>query len=295
MLNTSSRGQRIINQSILYRIIVILVAVVLTSGCSSSKKEEDLTQSVEELYAIAQEQMSKKNWETALEALKDLESKYSYGVYAEQAQLDAIYIHYRSEQVAEAIVAADRFIKLHPTHHAVDYAYYLKGLVSFSENKTLFGKITGRDDLSDRDASIIRDALVAFTELYTLFPNSEYAIDAKVRAKYLQNALAKHEIAVATYYYTRKAHVAVANRAKGIIENYPSTEVIEHALALLMFSYENMELDDLASDTRRVLALNFPQSDYLNQTTDTVSFVNKYTPTSDRPNQKKGWFSSLFN
>ncbi|WP_424948140.1 outer membrane protein assembly factor BamD [Candidatus Spongiihabitans sp.] len=281
----------------MYRIVVMLIAGVLASGCSSFKKEkEDEAESAEQLYEIAKQQMSKKNWQTALDTLRKLEAKYSYGVYAEQAQLDTIYIYYRSKQSDLAIVAADRFIKLHPTHQAVDYAYYLKGLASFSENKSLFGTLTGRDDLSDRDATTIRNAMVAFKELYALFPDSQYALDARIRAGNLLETLARNEIAVANYYYTRKAYVAVVNRAKGIIENYSTTLAVEQALALLMFSYENMGLDDLAGDARRVLALNFPDSGYLNQTTETVKFFNKYSPKSDQPKkQKKGWFSSLFN
>lgn len=303
MLNILSRGHvqydgpRVPNKHIVYRIMVLLIAGVLASGCSVFRKEkEDEAESVEQLYEIAKQQMSKKNWQSALETLRTLEAKYSYGVYAEQAQLDTVYIYYRSEQRGLAIAAADRFIKLHPTHKAVDYAYYLKGLASFSENKSLFGALTGRDDLSDRDATAIRNAMVAFKELYTLFPDSQYAPDARIRAGYLLEALARNETAVANYYYTRKAYVAVVNRAKGVIENYSTTLAVEQALALLMFGYKNMGFDDLAGDARRVLALNFPQSGYLNQTTDTVKFFNKYSPKSDKPKQqKKGWFSSLFN
>ena len=297
MLNTSSRGQydgqRAAHQPIMYRIMAMLIAVVLASGCASFKKDkEDEVRSAEELYESAKAQMSKKNWQTALEMLRTLEAKYSYGVYAEQAQLDTIYIYYRSEQSALAIAAADRFIKLHPTHHAVDYAYYLKGLAGFSEDRSLIGTLIGQDDLSDRDASIIRNSMLAFQELYTLFPDSQYAPDARIRAGNLLDALARNEIAVANYYYTRKAYVAVVNRAKGIIENYSTTLAVEQALALLMFSYENMGFDDLAGDARRVLALNFPQSGYLNLTTDTVKFFNKYSPKSDKSQkQKKGWFS----
>ena len=306
MLNTLSRGhaqydgrrgQRVAKQPVMYRIVVMLIAGVLVSGCSSFKKEkEDEAASAEQLYEIAKQQMSKKNWRTALDTLRKLEAKYSYGVYAEQAQLDTVYIYYRSEQSGLAIAAADRFIKLHPTHQAVDYAYYLKGLASFSENKSLFGALTGRNDLSDRDATTIRNAMAAFKALYALFPDSQYAPDARIRAGNLLEALARNEIAVANYYYTRKAYVAVVNRAKGIIENYSNTLAVEQALALLIFSYENMGFDDLAGDARRVLALNFPQSGYLNQTTETVKFFNKYSPKSDKPRkQKKGWFSSLFN
>ncbi len=293
-VSLSRYSLRSAHKHILHCLMMLLIAGSLVSACSPSKKEED-TRSAEELYAVASEQMSKKNWKTALEALKTLEAKYPYGVHAEQAQLDTIYAYYRSEQSGFAIAAADRFIKLHPTHRTVDYAYYLKGLASFSENTSLLNRLMGDDDWSDRDVSVVRNALIAFEEVYTLFPDSQYALDSRIRARKLLNALSQHEIVIANYYYTQRAYVAVANRAKGVIENYPTTPAMEQALALLTFSYENMGLTDLASDTRRILALNFPHSGYLNETIDTVKFFNKYSPDANKPNnKKKSWFSSWF-
>lgn len=241
--------------------IIILLAVALLGGCSSTKEEPDL--SAEELYALAQESFGKKNWVEAIERLRALEAKYPYGTHAEQAQLDTIYAHYRNNETGLAIASADRFIKLHPTHAAIDYAYYVKGLANVHENDSLFGRFTGRSDLSDRDATPLRDALSAFQDVYTLFPGSRYAADARARARYLTHSLAKHEIAVAKYYYFRDAHVAVVNRAKGLIEEYAESPLVEDALALLVFSYQKMGLNDLSDSARRVLALNFPNSEYL--------------------------------
>jgi len=238
---------------------------------------EDL--SAEQLYAAARESMEDKNWTTAVEKLRELEAKYPYGKYAEQAQLDTIYAYYKNREPGLAIASADRFIKLHPTHDSVDYAYYLKGLSSYEEDKSFFGRLTGQDDLSDRDASLTRRAMKAFEEVYTLFPDSRYAPDARARARYLLNALARHEIAVANYYYSRGAYVAVVNRAKGIIEDYSNTASLEEALALLMLGYENMGFEQLSHDSRRVLELNFPDSAYLARSADNVGLSN--TPVNE--------------
>ncbi len=253
----------------------------------------------EEMYAAAQDSMSRKNWLTAVERLRNLEAKYPYGKYAEQAQLDTVYSYYKNRETGLAISAADRFIRLHPTHESVDYAYYLKGLSSYEEDKSLFGRLSGQDDLSDRDASLTSRAMKAFEEVYTLFPESRYAPDSRARAKYLLNALARHEIAVANYYYTRQAYVAVVNRAKGILENYSTTASVEQALALLMFSYQNMGLADLSGDTRRILELNYPQSTFLTESSEDVVFTNWYSAAAKKEKKSKGriggWFSSLFD
>ncbi len=244
------------------RLIVPLVFALL-GGCASNKEEPEVT--ADEMYALAKESIEKKNWLTAIEQLRKLEAKYPYGTHAEQAQLDTIYAHYRSRETGLAIAAADRFIKLHPTHEAVDYAYYVKGLANHQENDSVFGRLTGQDDLSDRDASPAREALQAFTDVYTLFPDSRYAAEARARALYLTDSLARHELAVAAYYFSRNAFVAVVNRAKGVVENYATTPSVEEALALLVFAYHRMGLDDLSDAARRVLAFNFPQSEYLGE------------------------------
>jgi len=239
---------------------------------------------------MAQEKMRVGSWETAVEILRALEAGYPYGVYAEQAQLDTIYCYYKNEDTGLALAAADRFIKLHPAHDSVDYAYYLKGLVSFNEDKSLWGKIMGLDDLSDRDSSAIHDAMVAFEEVYTLFPESQYAPESKKRVKYLNSALARHEISVANYYYSREAYVAAVNRAKVVVEEFATTPSVERALAIMMMSYENMGFADLASDSRRVLALNFPESPYLTKKLESVDFTESPESLEE---EGDSWYSSI--
>ncbi|MEM7193815.1 MAG: outer membrane protein assembly factor BamD [Pseudomonadota bacterium] len=280
-------------------IIVVFLSLLLVSGCSSFKKNKvDENASAEELYAAAQTSMRKKNWATAINQLRNLEAKYPYGKYAEQAQLDTAYAYYQGDLPDLSIAAADRFIKLHPTHSSVDYAYYLKGLASFEEDDSLLGRLTGQDDLSDRDANLTRSALIAFQDVYTLFPNSQYAADAKARALYLLNALAQHEMAIANYYFSREAYVAAVNRAKGVVEQYPESPQIEDALGMLMHSYNEMGLEDLAVDSRRVLELNFPESAYLTGSTDEL-FKAKWYSVGKSKNKKPGvirsFFGSIFN
>lgn len=271
---------------------IIILLVFALSGCASSETQEPEA-TADELYAIARQSMERKNWLTAVDALRAVEAQYPYGVHAEQAQLDTIYAYYRNGGTGLAIAAADRFIKLHPTHEAVDYAYYLKGLANYQENHSLFGRLTGRDDLSDRDANITRDALNAFNDVHTLFPNSRYATDARVRAHHLRNALARHELVVASYYFSRKAYVAVVNRAKRVVEEYHSTPSVEDALALLVFSYQQMQLDDLSAGARRVLALNFPNSTYLGEQGQKALETNLgSTETIDDSEEKFNFFLS---
>ncbi len=290
---TKSRPCSYVFTRLTSRILVLLLSAMLVSGCSMFKKNEDLEElTVEELYASAQASMAKGRWNTAIEKFRTLEARFPYGVYAEQAQIETIYAYYQNDQGGLAIAAAERYRKLHPTHHSVAYAYYLKGLAGFTENKSMMGVIMGQNDLSDRDATAIRNAMEAFDDVYTLFPGSQYATDAKVRSRYLLNALAKNELNIAEYYYSRRAYVAVVNRAKAIVENYSTTPTVEDALALLMFSYYKMGFEDLALASRRVLELNFPESGYLAEGIEDVVFSDDFD--KKKSTEKKGWFSSWF-
>ncbi len=282
------------NMSIVKPVLLLLVMAIL-SGCAMFKKDEiDENATVEELYALATESLEKGNWGDAVERLRTLEAKYPYGTYAEQAQLDTIFAYYRNSEPGLAIAAADRFIKLHPTHRSVDYAYFLKGQASYEEDQSTFGVLLGKDDLSDRDPTLTLNALNTFKDVYTLFPDSQYAPVARERVQYLTNTLAKHELAIARYYFARDAYVAAVNRAKGIVEDYPDTETVEEALGLLIACYSEMNLPELASDSRRVLELNFPDSPYL---AESVQFQGaRYTDGGQKPaKESKGFLSSLRN
>ena len=292
-ITTKSAGNRFFSdyqwsRQAAVRLFAIILSCLLATGCAmfGKDKEEQEDKTAEELYSEARESMDKGNWETALGQLRTLEARYPYGNYAIQAQIDTVYIYYRSDQTGLALAAADRFIKLNPTHDSVDYVYYLKGLTGFEEDPSFFGRLLGYDDLSDRDASPMYDALIAFEEVYTRFPDSKYAPDARVRAQHLLESMAKNEIAVAKYYYSRDAHVAVVNRAKGVVQNYASTPSVEEALALMMSSYQKMGISDLSSDARRVLELNFPDSEHLKQYADIGADIR---------NSKSGWFSRIMS
>jgi outer membrane protein assembly factor BamD len=160
------------------------------------------------------------------------------------------------------VTAAERFIKLHPNHPNVDYAYYLKGLANFNDNMGILGHI-GDQDMTERDPKATRLAFDAFKELATRFPDSRYTPDAIARMSYLVNALAAHEIHVARYYMKRGAYVAAANRAQFTLKTYPRAPANEEGLVILVQAYDALALHDLRDDAERVMKKNFPDSKYL--------------------------------
>src|SRR5947209_17672939 len=141
-----------------------IVITLLLAGCgllSSAQEDESIGWSAQRLYGEAKDAMTAKEWTKAIKYLEKLEARYPYGRYAQQAQLEVAYAHYKDGERASAIAAADRFIKLYPNHPNVDYAWYLKGLVNFYELQGVLSWLT-TPDMSDRDPKAARDAYFAF-------------------------------------------------------------------------------------------------------------------------------------
>ena len=206
--------------------------------------------------------MASKEWAKAIKYLEKLEARYPYGRYAQQAQLEVAYAHWKDGERASAIAATERFIKLYPNHPNVDYAWYLKGLINFNELQGMLSWLT-TPDMSDRDPKSTREAFLAFKEVVTRFPESKYAEDSAARMRFLVNALASNEVHVARYYMKRGAYVAAANRAQYAIRHYPQAPAIEEAMVVLVKAYDALGISDLRDAADRVLQKNFPDSVYL--------------------------------
>jgi outer membrane protein assembly factor BamD len=247
------------------RVLLLLSSALLLglAACSSPGiQDETAGWSAQKIYSEAKGNLDDGNYERAIKLYETLESRYPYGRYSQQAQLDVAYAYYKDNESLSAIAACDRFIKLHPNHPNVDYAYYLKGLANFTQENGLFSKLVNQD-MSERDQQAAKDAFNAFQEVTNRFPDSKYAQDSLARMKYLINAIAENEIHVARYYLRRQAYVASANRAENVIKNYPGSPAVEEALAIMAESYDKLGIKTLHSDAIRVLTLNYPNSKYL--------------------------------
>ena len=243
-------------------LITLLIMSLGLSGCAlfegDDELEVDLNSGEQQMYRRAQRFLDTSNFDLAISALQQLESRYPFGKYAEQAQLELIYAHHGAYQSEAAVEAADRFIRLHPQHPSVDYAYYMKGVSAYDMNENFFSSLIPSDD-SKRDVSGVREAFDEFTQLLTRYPDSRYAQDARARMVYIRNMLARHEIHVANYYFKRGAYMAALKRGQNVVENMQETTAVADGLAVMAQAYILLEMSDLARDSVRVLCTNYPE------------------------------------
>lgn len=238
--------------------LLLVSVLVLLAACSSNKAnvlDESLSES--ELYALAQRNLDANNYSMAIDSLRALESRYPFGRFAEQAQLELIYAYYQSMNLEAAKSSADRFIRLHPQHPDVDYAYYMRGMTSFTRDRGLFERFLPLD-MTRRDPGAARDSFNEFAQLVSRYPNSQYAPDARLRMVYLRNLLADYDAHVGHYYLKRGAYVAAANRGRYIVENFQQTPAVADGLALMVEAYRRLAMDDLADNALLTLQTNYP-------------------------------------
>jgi outer membrane protein assembly factor BamD len=248
----------------LVRALAALLLLLLIGGCQwlPDAKDETANWSAERLYSEANGALREGNYTRAIKLYENLEARFPYGRYAQQAILEAAYANYRAQETAAAIAAADRFIRTYPNHPNVDYAYYLKGLVHFREDQGLLGYVYELD-ISEREPKNMRESFAAFRELAAKFPYSKYAEDSILRMQYLTNAMSTYEVKVARYYYNRGAYVAAVNRAQNSLVNFPRTPANEDALDVLVKSYDKLGMTQLRDDSEAILRKTFPTGKYV--------------------------------
>ena len=235
-------------------VLLLGLAATALSGCGRDKVVED--QGPELLYQRGYDAMDASNYPGAIQYFNALEARYPFSPETRQAQLDLIYLYYRSLQPETAIDAAEEFERENPTHERIDYCLYMRGLVYFDQAPNIIERLL-RVDLSLRPPKDTLRSFSTFQELLRRFPNSEYVADARQRMVFLRNRLAAYENNVADYYIRRGAYVAAINRAKYALEHYPEAPELEKTLQILVVAYEQLGMTDLATDTRRVLRQTF--------------------------------------
>lgn len=240
--------------------VLLLSSLVVLTACSS--KETKYTTEAD-LYEAAERQLRTSQWEAAIKNLQTLEENFPFGTYAEQAQLELIYAHYRTNEPDAAIATANRFIRLHPQHRNVDYAYYMLGMSSFVKDQGMMQNIAPTD-ATRRDPGAARESLANFAQLLNRFPDSQYAVDARRRMLYLRNLLARYEIHAANYYFKRGAYVAAIGRGRYVLENFPQTPAIPDALAVMVQGYRLLDMQAQATEMLDILKLNYPNYPALN-------------------------------
>ncbi len=282
-------------------LLTCLIITCLLSGCSFLDKmleEEDTTVGLTaaELYGEGKEFLNLEDFNNAIRYFEVLESRFPFGKYSTQAMLDLSYAYYASEQRDKAIIEINRFIRLYPNHPEVSYAYYLRALANFDKDANVLTRFFGYDP-SRYDVTTLKESFNDFSIVVNRYPETKYADDSLNRLIYIRNQIARNELYIAEYYSKRSAHVAAIERIKYMLENYGGTPSTEKGLLILVESYNNLNMRQLAFDSARVLKKNYPE--YNIDERDRKIVVSKITENEGKVdvgtnNQERNWYD-IFN
>jgi len=233
-------------------LLLATLAVTALSGCG---RRDNVVRDAgpTKLYDSGKKAMDASDYATAIKAYQTLQSRYPFSPETRQAQLDLVYVYYKSGQPEQAIDAAEAFERENPTHPRVAYCMYMRGRVYFDQDPNFLEKFF-RVDLSRRPPKETMKSFSTFQELIRRFPDSEYVPDARQRMVFLRNRLTRYENYVAEYYINRGAYVAAINRAKYALEHYPGAPELEQTMTIMIGAYEKLGMQDLATDAKRVYA-----------------------------------------
>lgn len=259
---------------------VIGLAVVLT-GCAGTgaKEAKYIERPVEEIYNTAMAELQKGRYFQAAEQFDEVERQHPYSIWARRSMLMAAYSNYQINEYDKAILAAQRFISLHPGNRDVVYAYYLVA-ISYYEQISDVG----------RDQKITAEALRALSEVVRRFPTSDYARDARLKVDLTNDHLAGKEMEIGRYYLKQNEYLAAINRFRAVVEYFQTTTHVPEALHRLTECYVALGIIDEAQSAAAVLGHNYPGTDWYQ---DSYSLL---TGHDARPvENKKSWISKAFS
>ncbi len=231
--------------------LAALCAVLAGCGTFGAKQVKYVERPVEVIYNTALSELQRGRYFQAAEQFDEVERQHPYSVWARRSMLMAAYCNYQINEYDLAILAAQRFISLHPGNRDVAYAYYLIG-VSFYEQISDVG----------RDQKITGEALRQLSEVVRRFPASDYARDARLKIDLTNDHLAGKEMEIGRYYMKQGEVLAALNRFRTVIELFQTTSHTPEALHRLTESYLALGIIDEAQTAAAVLGHNYPGTDW---------------------------------
>ncbi len=227
-----------------------LLTLALLAGCASDE-DAYVETPVEQLYNEAMDALQDEDYAIAAERFAEVERQHPYSSWSTRAQLMAAFAYYEGNLYDDAVIAAERFIELHPGHENVAYAYYLVAISYYERISNV-----------EWDQEMTARALSALDEVVRRFPDTNYARDASLKIDLTEDHLAGKEMSVGRFYLERELYIGAIKRFRRVVERYQTTSHTAEALHRLVEAYLAVGLPAEARQTAAVLGYNYPGSEW---------------------------------
>jgi len=250
----------------------------LSAGLTPDMSMATENAEVAKLYNEGLAQLEKGQSKSAITKFSEVERKYPYSSFATKAILMQAYASYKAFRWDDAVIAANRFVTLHPGHRDAGYAYYLIAVSNY--NKIADTK---------RDQTATKQALAALEEVAQRYPGTAYAADAAQKVVVARDHLAGKEMEVGRFYFRERSYLAGINRFKRVVTEYRNTTQTPEALYRLAEGYMALGIVSEAQTAAAVLGYNYPDSDWYKDAYRLVSSDGQAPVQND-----ESWISKTF-
>ena len=240
------------------KINIVFIICILT-GCAEQHKA--IKGSPEVVYQEAEQNMLSDKV-IAIEKLDFLELHYPKSVILPKIMSLKLYGLYSTKKFEEAIIQANKFIRIYPFHDKTPYAYYIKGMSYYKRIMDVY-----------RDQKTTQDALDAFNELTRLFPNSEYVLASKEAIIDSENILATKELEIGRFYGIRGQFGSAMERYQFILKKYNHTIAAPEAMYRIVEVHYNIGTIDSCIGYIKMLEKQYPNSIWTKKAKNLINHI----------------------
>lgn len=194
---------------IVKRFILILLVIVLCTGCAWLKGKEP-EKSPEELMSEGLSAFDDGDYAEAVESFQKLKDRYPYSKLAVQAELKLADALFKKKEFEEALEVYREFEKLHPKNKSIPYVVYQQAMCYFLRMNSI-----------DRDQTSTKKALKEFERLRREFPTNSFSLQAQRKIRECLINLAEYEFYVGRFYFKAGRYLAALRRFEYLITHYP--------------------------------------------------------------------------
>jgi outer membrane protein assembly factor BamD len=250
----------------------------LLAACAEDKNALIPDEPADKLYNEGLTLLNEKEYADSAKKFEEVDRQHPYSDWGRKSLLMAAFAFYEGGQYDNTVVAAKRYITLHPGSPDAAYAQYLMASAYF-------------DQIADvtRDQGRTEKAMQALAEVVRKYPDSEYADSAKKKIEVARDQLAGKEMMVGRYYLEKRDFIGAINRFKAVVTKYQTTRHVEEALMRLTECYMSLGIVNEAQTAAAVLGHNFPSSPWYQ---DAYKLVQ--TGGSEPRENKDSWISKAF-
>lgn len=193
--------------------LLLLVFIFVISGCGWWKdfwKRSERTRATPEgLYQRGIDSYQDGRYKKAIESFQRVREEYPLHQLAILAELGIADSHFSEEEYAEAELAYNDFLNLHPTNDNLPYAMYQLGMCHYKQMFSI-----------DRDQTETKKARKEFERLIARFPSSKFSFMAEKMLRVCKQRLGEHEFYVGQFYFKIKKYKAALRRFELITKEY---------------------------------------------------------------------------